>query len=253
VKRLPDKAPPNFEVRVVPDLTALAEAAAKEFASAARDAIDNRGRFTVALAGGSTPRALHQRLTRQPYRKEIDWKRVLFFWGDERCVPPTHERSNYRMARETLLDPLKIADANVFRMDAEREPPRAAAAAYEAVLRAQFSDAKRFPRLDFALMGIGSDGHTASLFPASPALAEKRKWAVSTPAPDGKERRITLTYPVFNATRRVVFLVSGQDKSGPVSKIVKKERGYRKLPASGIQPLRGSQLWLLDESAASKL
>lgn len=247
MKRLPEEAPPNFEVRVVPDLTALAEAAAKEFAGAARDALADHGRFTVALAGGSTPRPFHQRLAGQPFRKAIDWKRVLFFWGDERCVPPTDERSNYRMAKETLLDPLQIPAANVFRIDGE-EPPARAAAAYETLLRGQFPS----PRFDFCLLGMGADGHTASLFPGRPALAERRKWAVSTRSPQ-RDARITLTYPVFNAARRILFLVSGRDKSGPVATIVKKERGYRKLPASGIQPVRGSLLWLLDESAASRL
>jgi 6-phosphogluconolactonase len=251
VKRLPEEAPPNFEVRVVPDLTALAEAAAKEFAGAARDAIADHGRFTVALAGGSTPRAFHQRLAGQPYRKAIDWKRVLFFWGDERCVPPTDERSNYRMAKETLLDPLHIPAANVFRIDGE-DPPARAAAAYETLLRGQFPGRKRCPRFDFCLLGMGADGHTASLFPGRPALAERRKWAVSTRSPK-RDARITLTYPVFNAAGRIVFLVAGEEKSGPLAKIVKKERGYRKLPASGIRPASGSLLWLLDQAAASRL
>lgn len=253
MKELPPEAPPKFEVRVVPNLASLADVAATEFAGAAGEAIADRGRFTVALSGGSTPRAFHQRLTRKPHRSGIPWKKVLFFWGDERCVPPADERSNYRMAKETLLDPLQIPPANVFRMEGERKPASAAAAAYEAILREQLADAGRFPRLDLALLGIGSDGHTASLFPGMPALAEKRKWAISTHMPGAPERRITLTYPVFNAARRVLFLVSGQDKSGPVSKIVKKEPGYRSLPASGIRPGRGSLLWLLDEAAASRL
>ncbi|HYN23383.1 MAG TPA: 6-phosphogluconolactonase, partial [Thermoanaerobaculia bacterium] len=191
MKELPPEAPPKFEVRVVPDLPSLADLAAREFADGAGEAIADRGRFTVALSGGSTPGAFHKRLTRRPHRSGVNWKKVLFFWGDERCVPPADERSNYRMAKETLLDPLRIPPANVFRMEGEREPS-AAAAAYEAILREQFPDAGQFPCLDLALLGIGSDGHAASLFPGSPALAEKSKWAVSTHAPGAKERRITL-------------------------------------------------------------
>ena len=247
----PGEASPDFEVRIVPDLAALADAAAKEFAGAAREAITHRGRFTVALSGGSTPRPFHERLTRKPFKKEVGWKKILFFWGDERCVPPAHERSNYRMARETLLDPLKIPAENVFRIEGEY-PPARAAAAYDKLLRGRFPGARRFPRFDFCLMGMGADGHTVSLFPGSPALAEKEKWAVPTRSPE-KDARITLTYPVFNAARRVVFLVAGEEKSGPVSKIVKKERGYRRLPASEIRPSTGSLLWLLDQAAASRL
>jgi len=246
----PGEAPGKFETRVLPDLAGIAEAAAREFAEAAAEATKERGVFRVALSGGGTPRPFHERLTRKPFRREIHWEKTLFFWGDERCVPPNHERSNYRMAKETLLDPLKIPAGNVFRMRGEEEPRRTATA-YEKVLRERFG-AGGLPRLDFALMGIGEDGHTASLFPGTPALAEKKKWVAATRSPE-RESRLTLTYPVFNAARRVVFLVSGKEKSGPVAKILKKEPGYSQFPASGIRPKRGSLLWLLDEEAGADL
>src|SRR6185295_5356528 len=160
---LPAPAPSTFEISVVPDATALARAAAREFSRAATDAVADRGIFRVVLAGGSTPRALYRLLTRAPYRRAIRWDRVRFFFGDERCVPPDHERSNYRMARENLFHPLKTPAAHVLRMKGEEEPSRAGRE-YESGLRRGFSG--RPARFDLVLLGLGDDGHTASLFPA---------------------------------------------------------------------------------------
>ncbi len=170
------------------------------------------------------------------------------FFVDERCVPPSHERSNYRLAREHLLDPIRVPAANVFRMRGEDEPRRAAAA-YEKVLREEFGS--RTPRFDLVLLGLGPDGHTASLFPGTPALAEKTRWVVPNPSPTPGERRLTLTLPVLNAARRVDFLVAGKDKASVVATILGKKPGYRKLPASRVSPKRGSLVWILDEEAAS--
>ena len=251
-RKLPEPAPASFEVRILPDLESLAEEAAREFSSAAAKSIRDHALFRVALAGGSTPRALHERLTLPPFRSAIDWDRVRFFWGDERCVPPEHERSNYRMAKETLLDPLGIPSAHVFRMRGEEEP-RAAASLYEKVLTDAFAGERPRPRSDLVFLGLGADGHTASLFPGTRALSERKRSAVANYVPKFREWRLTLTSPVFNAARRVVFLIAGEEKRAPAEKILRKERGYRQLPASGIQPRQGSLLWLLDEAAGGGL
>jgi 6-phosphogluconolactonase len=248
--QLPTPAPPSFKISVVPDAAALAEAAAREFARAAGDAIADRGIFRVVLAGGSTPRALYRRLTRAPYRRAIRWDRIRFFFGDERCVPPDHERSNYRMARETLFDPLKIPPRHVLRMKGEREPPRAARE-YEESIRRGFSG--RPARFDLVLLGLGDDGHTASLFPSTAALAERRRLVAANYVPKFSEWRLTLTYPALNAARRVIFLVSGLEKATAAARILNKQRGYQDLPASAVSPRRGAVLWILDEAAASKL
>jgi 6-phosphogluconolactonase len=244
----PDSAPASFEIRVLPNAAALAEAGAREFARAASDAIDDRGIFRVVLAGGSTPRTLYGRLTGAPYRRSVRWNGVRFFFGDERCVPPDHERSNYRMARETLLEPLKIPPRHVLRMKGEEEPARAARACEEAI-RHRFSG--RPARFDLVLLGLAEDGHTASLFPGTEALAERRRLVAANYVPKFSEWRLTLTFRALNAARRVIFLVSGPEKAAAAAKILKERRGYRDLPASAVSPRRGTLLWLLDEAAAS--
>lgn len=245
-----DQMPP-LETRVLPDPAAVAEEGARVFRDAAREAILRSGAFRVALSGGSTPRALYTRLAAPPFRGEIDWKSVLFLWGDERCVPPGDPRSNYRMAREALLDPLGIAPGAVVRIEGER-PPEEAAAEYERALRERFAGEDP-PRFDLVFLGMGADGHTASLFPKSPALSERRRFAVASRAPDPPEPRVTLTYPVVNAARRIVFLVTGAGKSGVVRCLLERRRGWQDLPASGVAPCDGKLLWLLDREAASQL
>jgi 6-phosphogluconolactonase len=244
----PDSPPASFEIQVFPDAAALAEAGAREFARAASDAIGDRGIFRVVLAGGSTPRALYTRLTRAPWLRSIRWDRARFFFGDERCVPPDHDRSNYRMARQTLLEPLKIPARHVLRMKGEGEPASAARACEEAIRR-RFSG--RPARFDLVLLGLGEDGHTASLFPGTEALAERRRLVAANYVPKFSEWRLTLTFRALNAARRVIFLVSGPEKAAAAAKILKKRRGYEDLPASAVSPSRGTLLWLLDEAAAS--
>ena len=212
--------------------------------------MSDRGIFRVGLAGGSTPRAMYERLTRSPYRVSVRWERVRFFWGDERCVPPDSERSNYRMARETLLEPLGIAARQVFRMKGEQEPARAARA-YEKVLRREFRG--RPARLDLLFLGLGSDGHAASLFPGTAALAEGRRLVAANSVAKFSEWRITLTYRAINAARRIVFLVSGAEKAAPQAKILEKRRGWQDLPAARVAPGRGTLVWLADKAAASNL
>lgn len=248
MKELPAQAPPRFEIRVLPDLEEAARAAGLELAAAASDALSDRGIFRLALSGGSTPRVLFDTLVRPPLSRRIDWRKARVFFVDERCVPPSNERSNYRLAKKHLLDPLRVPERNVFRMRGEEEPRRAARD-YDRVLRAEFG--RGVPRFDLVLLGLGADGHTASLFPRTRALDEKRKWAAANYLPLQKEWRLTLTFPVLNAARRVIFLVAGEEKRAAVAAVVARKRGSRSLPASLVQPKRGSLIWILDEAAAA--
>ncbi len=239
--QLPREAPARFEVRVLPGLDSLAEEAAREFDHAVSDALRDRVVFRVALSGGSTPRSLHERLAAKPYRTRIAWERIRFFFGDERCVPPDHDRSNFRMARETLFEPLRIPSDHIFRMRGEADPP-AAAAEYGRTLASEFARSRSGPRFDLVFLGLGPDGHTASLFPGTKALGERVRLVVANYVPKFRE-----------SARRVVFLAAGEEKREPVNMVLKREPGWRKLPASGIRPRDGTLLWLLDEEAGRDL
>jgi 6-phosphogluconolactonase len=225
----------------------LAEAAAQEFAARAGEAIDQRGRFAVVLAGGSTPKATYEILA-SDYADRIDWSNVHFFFGDERSVPPDHEDSNYRMAREALLD--HVPAGSVHRMQGEL-PPDEAAEAYEQELR-DFFGSEELPRFDLILLGTGGDGHTASLFPETAALEVHDRWVVANPVLKLETTRITLTVPVINAARAVYFLVAGEGKAGPVAEILEGTPDPRQYPATLIQPQGGPE-WMLDRPAASEL
>ncbi len=212
---------PTIEIH--PDPAALALAAAQHFVRAATAAVAERSRFTVALAGGSTPAELYRLLSRPPYREQIPWEQTLVFFGDERCVPPDHLWSNYRMAREALLDHVPLSPANIHRMAGELAPADAAAD-YARVIRRTFGlrGAAR-PVFDLILLGMGDDGHTASLFPGMPALAERRRLVAATDVPGYVQpavARITLTYPVLNAARHVMFLVAGASKAAKVRAVL---------------------------------
>jgi 6-phosphogluconolactonase len=199
------------------------------------------------LAGGSTPKATYGILARD-YAERIDWSRVHVFFGDERNVPPDHEDANYRMAREALLDHVPIG--GVHRMRGEL-PPDEAAAAYEVELR-EFFGAEKLPRFDLILLGIGGDGHTASLFPETPALEVHDRWVVANPVPKLDTTRITLTVPVINAARSVVFLAAGEDKAEALKEILEGDADPREYPAKLVQPLGGPE-WMLDRAAAGSL
>ncbi|RMF49361.1 MAG: 6-phosphogluconolactonase [Anaerolineae bacterium] len=223
-----------------PTPAVLTEAAAALFARCAHEAITARGRFSVALAGGSTPRPVYARLTQPPYPTDVDWSRVHFFFGDERCVPPTHARSNYRMASESMFQSLPISPENIHRMQGELSPQEAAAC-YAETLRAFFGASQ--PQFDLVLLGLGTDGHTASLFPNSAALEEDSHSVVANFAPSQQEWRLTLTYPAINAARCVAFLVAGEAKRPILHAVLHGESGH--YPAQRIQPHDGSLLWML--------
>jgi 6-phosphogluconolactonase len=247
-------------IRVLPDAAALAEAAAAFFAASAAEATKARGLFSVLLSGGSTPRAMHARLVSSKVASRIDWERVHFFWGDERCVPPEHPDSNYRMALETLLEPNDVPPENVHRIHAE-VAPESAAASYEAELRS-FAAAHPpaggmpAPRFDMILLGMGDDGHTASLFPHSAAIHETQRWVVAlahTTPPPPLVSRVTVTPIVINAAAHIVFLVSGPAKAERVQQVIEGVRNPDELPSQIVRPTHGQLTWLLDADAASRL
>jgi 6-phosphogluconolactonase len=229
------------------------DATALRIATACEDAIRARGRFTFVLSGGSTPRKLFSLLASDKFVSRIEWARVEFFWGDERCVPPDHPDSNYRMARESMLDLLRVDPARVHRMRGE-DPPERAAAAYESMLHEFFGmgPAEPPPAFDLVLLGMGPDGHTASLFPGTAALDERERWVAANRSPDGMPR-LTLTFPVLNAAANVLFLVSGADKAERVQQILERAPGADALPASRVRPSRGQLEWMIDRAAASQL
>lgn len=246
------------EVVVCDDAGALAEEAARRFIDAAGAATAGRGRFAVALAGGSTPAWLYRTLTRSPYCDRVDWLRTLVFFGDERCVPPDHQWSNYRMAREALLDRVSIPSGNVFRMAGELAPDDAAAAYSSTLSRVLVGATGALPVFDLVLLGMGEDGHTASLFPGLPALDERLTFVVATAVPGYVHPpvcRVTLTLPAINASRQVLFLVAGATKKAAVRAVLGREDSQGAgvgpvLPAGQVVPVGGNLAWLLDRAAA---
>jgi 6-phosphogluconolactonase len=245
-------AEPLIDLRVFADGAELARAAAEEFTHLAEEAIRARGRFSVALSGGSTPRRLFALLAdpKEPFRDRIDWRAVHLFWGDERHVPPDHPESNFRMAREALLDRAEIPAENVHRVRGEEHDAARAASLYEEELRSFFRGA---PRFDLVLLGLGADAHTASLFPGTAAVHEHERWVVAPWVEKLGTFRITLTPAVFDRAAAVIFLVQGPEKAGALRAVLAAERDPDQLPAQAVRPLDGEILWLVDRAAASGL
>ncbi len=239
------------KVQSFPDIDALSQAAAEHIVTAAAAAIAAHGRFSIGLSGGSTPRPLFERLAREPFSGQIDWENVHVFWGDERCVPPDHADSNFRMARETLLDHVPLPDDNVHRIKGERDPAQAAEE-YEHTLRMFFSGAA-WPRFDLLLQGLGDDGHTASLFPGTAALHDQSHWVAANYVPKFDAWRITLTAPAINAASEIMFLVAGANKAAALRAVLHGPHQPDTYPAQLIQPVGGTLIWLVDEAAAAHL
>lgn len=227
----------------------LAAGAARDFATKAAEAIEERGRFAVVLAGGSTPRVAYELLARD-FADEIDWDRVHVFFGDERAVPPDHEDSNYRMAREALLSHVPVG--SIHRMRGEL-PPAQAAAAYEEELRGFFGASDEPPSFELILLGIGVDGHTASLFPNTPALDVTDRWVAANPVEKLDAVRLTLTVPVINAARATRFLVAGKDKAEALKEILEGDADPREYPAKLVRSASGPAVWMVDRAAAGSL
>ncbi|HEU0197662.1 MAG TPA: 6-phosphogluconolactonase [Nevskiaceae bacterium] len=236
------------ELRICADKAALYTAAVAAFAALARQAIAERGRFTVALSGGSTPQPLYEALAALPAAQAPDWTKVEVFFGDERCVPPADERSNYRMARLAMLD--KLPALHVHRMRGEDEP-HAAATHYEAELRRVFGDT--LPRFDVILLGVGDNGHTASLFPGTAALYVTDQRVRAQYVEVQHEWRLTFTWPLINAARAVWVLVAGSGKAGVVKDLLRGPLQPEVWPAQRIAPQDGAYQWWLDAAAASQL
>lgn len=237
----------------VPDRAALARNSAERFVLAAHKAIEQQGRFSVALSGGSTPRALFELLATPEFSSQIDWQRVHVFWGDERGVPPTAPASNYQMANQVLLVRVPIPRENIHRILSEM-PAADAARAYANTLREHFHpEGGALPRFDLILLGLGENGHTASLFPHTKLLHNDTDWVASEYIAEVKMERITLTAPVINAAKEVLFLVTGGDKAPTVRAVLQGEYRPEDLPAQLVRPSDGGPVWLLDCDAASKL
>ena len=241
------------EIVVVPDAPSLAREAARRVVDVARDQIALRGRLTLALSGGSTPRALFRLLAAPPQSGDVDWSRVHVFWGDERTVPPDDDESNYRMAREALLDHVPVPPEQIHRIQAENRPDEAAAS-YEQVLREVFGLAVGEPP-DFGLMllGIGADGHTASLFPGTRALEETDRLVVANVVPQLNTTRITVTVPVITEAANVLVLVAGADKVDAVRRALQAPYDPTQTPSQVLRTAAGRVTWLLDEAAAAGL
>lgn len=209
----------------------------------------------VVLSGGKTPIRLFQLLTEPYWRDRVDWRRVRFFWSDERPVPPTHPESNFRLAWELLLAPLGLGDEHVCRMRGEADDLDAAAREYEEAIAREFGIVAgvTVPQFDLVLLGLGADGHTASLFPHTAALAETKRWVVANVIPQLGVTRLTLTYPVLNAARCVMFLVTGEDKAAAVARVFDPYTRVDDAPARGVCPVSGELVWFLDRAAASQL
>jgi 6-phosphogluconolactonase len=261
------------EIRTLTTPQELFAAAAELVVSATTDAVAQRGRFTIALSGGSTPKGLFNLLATNA-RTALPWDRMFFFWGDERHVPPTDPDSNYRMAEETMLSKVPVPAGNVFRMAAENPDAAAAAEDYEKTLRKFFgielgqsepgqsepgqsesgqSGSGQFPRFDLILLGMGPDGHTASLFPGSAGLQEKSRLVIANWVEKFKTHRLSFTFPVLNAAACVAFLVSGTDKAPALHAVLESDAPGEQYPAKLVGPVNGKLIWLVDKAAASEL
>lgn len=232
----------------------LFEAAAQFVVQSLTFQPDSGKTYSVALSGGSTPQRLFERLAVEPYRSQVDWSSIRIFWGDEREVPPEHSESNFRMAKENLLDHVPIPPDQIFRMEGER-PAQEAAARYEKVLHHTFSRKNKegVPRFDLILLGMGADGHTASLFPETAVLKEREQWVAAPWVEKFHTHRITLTPPVFNAAKQVLFVVGGSDKEQAAEAVLEGPFQPNRYPAQIINPGQGDVVWLLDREAASRL
>ena len=243
----------SAEIRTLTTPQELFAAAAEEVVRTANEAVAQRARFTIVLSGGSTPKSLYNLLATNA-RTALPWDRMFFFWGDERHVPPTDPDSNYRMADETLLSKIPVPAGNVFRIKAENPDAAAVAEAYEQTILKFFQlKSGGVPNFDLILLGMGPDGHTASLFPGTTALQEKSHLVVANWVEKMKTHRITLTLPVLNAARCVTFLVSGTDKASVLRAVLEEDVPAEQYPSKLVRPAAGKLIWLVDRAAASQL
>lgn len=244
----------NDEIHVHADEQAVAEELADRLAWNIAETLQHQPAFRLVLSGGSTPLPLYRTLISPSWSTRFDWSRIRFFFADERAVPPDHRDSNYGTAHRHLLAPLRIADAQIYRINGE-QPPEEAAQAYEAAVRHDFAQDERSHDLafDLVMLGLGTDGHTASLFPAGPELGERHRLVVHSLSPAGIRPRITMTYPLLTRATSILFHVTGASKAPIVHRILDEGGGAPLVPAARIHPTQGRLLWYLDEPAAHDL
>ena len=236
------------DIRVFADVDELTLRAAEAAVRTINESVQRNDSFSIALSGGNTPRTLY-RLFSTRFRDQIPWTKVHVFWGDERYVPRADSQSNYRMARETLLDAVPCPVGNVHPMPTELRDPDLAAREYEKTLRNYFSE--DWPRFDLVLLGLGEEGHTASLFPGSPALNENTRWVVAVKAPSKPAQRLTLTLPAITGASNIYFLVTGSNKAEALHHVLTGSPHPKSYPASGIRRAKGTVIWWLDRAAAA--
>lgn len=245
------------EIQVLGEARELGRAAAEEFVRLAAGAVEGRGAFSVALAGGSTPKSLYSLLAADSFRSRIPWEKSQFFWGDERHVPPDHADSNYRMAREAMLSKVPVPAGNVHRIRSENPDARKAADEYEAALRDFFLSrsllTNALPRFDLILLGMGPDGHTASLFPGTHAVRERERWVAAPWVDKFHTYRITLTPPVINNAACILFFVAGEEKAETLRAVLEGPEESDRYPSQIIRPTSGTLRWLVDRAAARLL
>jgi 6-phosphogluconolactonase len=244
-----------IDLMVLADQTALAKEAAERCARIAQEALARAGRFTIALSGGSTPKLLYSLLAADPYSARLPWQQTHVFWSDERAVPPGDPESNFGMAKASLLDRVPIPADRVHRIEAERQDLDVAAREYEAEIARSFAVRPTGdpPSLDLILLGLGPDGHTASLFPHTDAVRVTNRWVVRNHVPTLKTDRVTLTAPILNRAATVLFLVAGAEKASALQAVLEGPADPDRLPAQLIQPASGRLVWLVDRAAASML
>ena len=237
-------------IKVYPDQEAISRAAAQLVVEQAAQAVKARSRFTLVLSGGRTPRRLYEILAQPPFRTQIAWEKVHIFWGDERCVPDDDPRSNARLARQAWLDHVPIPPKQIHAIEGNLAP-EAAAKDYEALLRTFF--AGRQPRFDLVLLGLGEDGHTASLFPHHEVLKEQVRWVCEVYLSPTEPPRVTLTQVILNQAAVLAFLVAGAAKARVFQEVLQGQPDPERLPAQLLQPEAGRRLWLVDQDASARL
>jgi 6-phosphogluconolactonase len=239
-------------IKIFLDIEELNNYAAEKFIEIGGNVIDRKGLFTVALSGGSTPKSLYRLLASGKFNNKINWDKGFFFFGDERNVLPEDEESNFKMANESLFAPLKISETNIFRWKTEIKDTAKIAEDYETRILSRFASGgeKSFPRFDLILLGMGADGHTASLFPETGALRETEKIAVANWVEKLNDFRLTLTFRAINNARNVIFLVAGEEKAETLREVLRGDYQPEKLPAQAVKPENGNLIWFIDEKAA---
>jgi 6-phosphogluconolactonase len=239
------------KIEVLSDLETLSLRAASIFVDASRKTIATKKQFAVVISGGSTPKRLYTLLGSEVYRDQVDWQHVHFFWADERCVPREDEASNFKIAFDALLSKITLPQKNIHRIKGEEAPDKAARD-YEEEIKRFFGGSER-PGFDLIILGMGEDGHTASLFPGSNSLEETVRLAIPVYSGEPKKDRITLTLPVLNSADEILFLVAGPSKAAILSEVLGHGEEKGGLPAGMIRPAHGNITWLIDQEAAGKL